>query len=183
MNFYEANKIDFKKDYSVDKPYPHITVTHLPFEVVVILKRIYAGNKSEMTSVMQYVYQHNIFSNVPSLSNLAGALEDISVKEMQHYEILSRVMVGANVDPKNCVYIDGNVDVCDFWKSNYVDYTKDIIKMLEADIALEQKAIVEYAELMSVTNDLNLKEIVERIIQDEKSHICYFEAVLEAIKN
>jgi len=182
LNFYEANKINFKKDYYIDTPYPNITVKRLPFEVAVILKRIFAGNKSEMTSIMQYVYQKNILSNVPSLNNLASALEDISVKEMQHYEILSRVMVGANIGPKNCVYIDGNADVCDFWKSNYIDYTKDIVKMLEADIALEQKAIVEYAELMAVTNDTNLKEIVARIIEDEKTHIEYFKAVLEAIK-
>lgn len=182
MNFYEANQIDFKKDYCIDNPYPDVTVKSLSFEVVVILKRILAGNKSELTSVMQYVYQHNIFSNVPSLNNFADALKIISVKEMQHYEILSRVMVGANIDPKNCVYIDGNVNVCDFWKSNYVDYTKDVIKMLEADIALEQKAIVEYAELVATTNDENLKEIVERIIEDEKTHINYFKAVLEAIK-
>lgn len=182
MNFYEANRIDFKKDYYIDKPYPDITVKHLPFEVVVILKRIFAGNKSEMTSVMQYVYQKNILGDVSSLNNLAIALEAISVKEMQHYEILSRVMAGANIDPKNCVYIDGNVDVCDFWKSNYVDYTKDIVKMLEADIALEQKAIVEYAELMATTKDENLKEITARIIEDEKTHIEYFKAVLEAIK-
>lgn len=182
MNFYEANKINFKKDYYIDKPYPDITVKHLPFEVVVILKRIYAGSKSEITSIMQYVYQKNIFSSVPSLSNLKEALEEISVKEMQHYEILARIMVGANIDPKNCVYIDGNVDICDFWKSNYVDYTKDIIKMLESDIALEQKAIVEYAELIATTSDENLKQIIERIIEDEKTHIEYFRAVLEAIK-
>lgn len=182
MNFYEANRIDFKKDYYIDKPYPDITVTNIPFEVSVILKRIFAGNKSEMTSVMQYVYQKNIFSNVSALNNFAKALDDISVKEMQHYEILSRIMVGANIDPKNCVYIDGNVDICDFWKSNYVDYTKDIVKMLESNIALEQKAIVEYAELIAVTCDNNLKEIVSRIIEDEKTHIEYFKAVLEAIK-
>ena len=182
MNFYEANKIDFKKDFYLDKPYPDITVKHLPFEVVIMLKRIFAGTKSEMTSVMQYVYQKNIFSNVPSLNNLVNALEDISIKEMQHYEILSRIMVGANIDPRNCVYIDGNVDVCDFWKSNYVDYTKDVIKMLEANIALEQKAIVEYAALISLSDDENLKEILERIIEDEKTHIGYFKAVLEAIK-
>lgn len=182
MNFYEANKIDFKKDFYIDKPYPDIIVKHLPFEVVIMLKKIFAGNKSEMTSVMQYVYQKNIFSDVPSLNNFASALEMISVKEMQHYEILSRVMVGANIDPKNCVYIDGNADICDFWKSNYVDYTKDIVKMVEADIALEQKAIVEYAAIMAISTDDNLKDIVARIIEDERTHIKYFKAVLEAIK-
>ena len=182
MNFYEANKIDFTKDYYIDKPYPDITIKHLPFELVIMLKRIFAGNKSEMTSVMQYVYQKNIFSNVPSLNNFASALEQISIKEMQHYEILSRIMVGANIDPKNCVYIDGNVDICDFWKSNYVDYTKDIAKMLEANIALEQKAIVEYAAVIAITDDENLKEILGRIVEDEKTHIEYFKAVLEAIK-
>lgn len=183
MNFESANNIDFKNEFYINTPYPDITVKSLPFEVVVILKRIYAGSKSEMTSIMQYVYQKSIFSNVPALSNVAKALEEISVKEMQHYEILSRIMVGCNIDPKNCVYIDGNVDVCDFWKASSVDYTKDIAKMFESNILLEQKAIAEYAYLLSVTQDNNLKEIIERIIQDEKTHICYFEAVLEAIKN
>jgi len=131
LNFYEANKINFKKDYYIDTPYPNITVKRLPFEVAVILKRIFAGNKSEMTSIMQYVYQKNILSNVPSLNNLASALEDISVKEMQHYEILSRVMVGANIGPKNCVYIDGNPNLCDYWKASSVCYEKSLVKMFE----------------------------------------------------
>ena len=47
---------------------------------------------------------------------------------------------------------------------------------------------ISYAEVgKKVDLVINLttprEEIIERIIQDEKSHICYFEAVLEAIKN
>ena len=182
MNYELANKLDFEKEFKVNKEYPQITVTNLPFEVISKIKRLYADRRSEMTSVMQYIYQHFILSSAEGLENISHAMEEIAVKEMEHYEILAKIMVNCGVDPRSCVYIDNNIDICDYWKANYVNYTRDFIDIFEKDIILEQAGISSYVELIEMTDNENLKEIVERIIEDEKSHIAYFRAVLELVK-
>ncbi len=182
MNYELANKLDFEENFKVNKPYPEITLTSLPFEVIAQIKRLYADRRSEMTSVMQYIYQHFILGSAEGLENISHAMEEISVVEMEHYETLAKIMVKCGVDPKNCVFIDNNIDICDYWKANYVNYTRDFIDMFEKNIVLEQAGINGYIDLINSTDNENLKEIVERIIEDEKSHIAYFKAVLELVK-
>ncbi len=182
MNYELANKLNFDETFKVKKEYPEITVVRLPFEVISKIKRLFADRKSEMTSVMQYIYQHFIFGSAEGLENISRAMEEIAITEMEHYEILAKIMVRCGVDPKSCVYIDNNIDICDYWKANYVNYTRDFINIFENDILLEQGGINNYLELIEMTDDENLKEIVERIIEDEKSHIAYFKAVLELVE-
>ncbi len=182
MNYELANKLDFEKEFKINKPYPEIMVTSLPFEVIAKIKKLYADRRSELTSVMQYIYQHFILGSAEGLDNISHAMEDIAVKEMEHYEMLAKILVGCGVDPKNCVYIDNNIDICDYWKASYVNYTRDFIDIFEKDIILEQAGINSYLELVEMTDNENLKEIIDRIIEDEKSHIAYFKAVLELVK-
>jgi hypothetical protein len=63
MNYELANRLNFEKEFKVITPYPEITVTSLPFEIISRIKRLYADRRSEMTSVMQYIYQHFILSS------------------------------------------------------------------------------------------------------------------------
>ena len=182
MNYELVNKLDFNENFKVNKEYPEITVTNLPFEVISKIKRLYADRRSEMTSVMQYMYQHFIFNSTDMLDNVSHAMEQISVSEMEHYEILAKILVKCGVDPRNCVYIDNNIDICDYWKASFVNYTRDFVNIFEENIKLEQAGINGYNELMSMTDNENLKEIILRIIEDETSHIAYFKAVLELVK-
>ncbi len=182
MNYELVNKLDFNENFKVNKEYPEITVTSLPFEVISKIKRLYADRRSEMTSVMQYMYQHFIFGSADMLKNISHAMEQISVTEMEHYEILAKILVKCGVDPRNCIYIDNNIDICDYWKASFVNYTRDFINIFEENIILEQAGISGYNELFSMTDNENLKEIILRIIEDEKSHIAYFKAVLELVK-
>lgn len=183
MNFEKANSINFDEKYLVKTPYPEIEVTNLPQDILMKIKRAYAGYKSELTSTVQYSYQHFILGTVPALNNVSKALEDIGIKEMIHYEMLAKILVRCGIDPKNCVYIDGNPNICDFWKASNVNYEKDIIKFMENNILIEKRAIEEYMKIVEETTSENLKAIILRIIEDEKSHIMYFKAVLEALKN
>ena len=182
MNYELANKLDFEKEFKVNKEYPEITVTSLPFEVIRKIKSIYADSRSEMTSVMQYIYQHFILGSANGLENISHTMEQISVTEMEHYEMLAKILVKCGVDPRNCVYIDNNIDICDYWKASFVNYTRDFINIFEENIKLEQAGINSYLELIQMTDNENLKEIVERIIEDERSHIAYFKSVLELVK-
>ena len=183
MNFEKANSINFNESFKVKGLYPDIQINNLPENIINKIREVYSGCMSEFTSIMQYIYQHFIFYNVKNLENVYRTMEEISIKEMEHYEILAKVLVSCKSDPKSCVYIDNNDKICDYWKASNVNYSKEIIEMFEKDIILEKRAISSYEEIINETSDVNLKQIISRIILDEKSHLSYFEAVIKALKN
>lgn len=183
MNFENANNIKYGDVFDVKDTFPEITLTHLPQEILIMIKRMYAGKKSEFTSLTQYMYQHFVIWSNPRLKSLANILEEIAIREMIHYEILAKILVKCGIDPKNCVYIDGNPNICDFWKASSVSYEKTLVKMFENNCILEQRSIDEYKEILNKTDNENLKQILSRIIEDEKSHLMYFTSVLRELKN
>jgi len=179
----KINNIHFEECYCIKDQYPEITLNHLPQEILMLLKRIYAGTKSEFTSLTQYMYQHYIIWSNPKLNNLSETLEKIAIQEMKHHEIIAKVLVKCGIDPKNCVYIDGNSNLCDYWKASSVSYEKTLTKMFQSNILLEQRAIENYNEIITKTDNANLKQIILRILQDEEEHLKYFNDVLTILKN
>ena len=179
----KINNIHFEENYCIKDEYPNITLTHLPQEILMMLKRIYAGTKSEFTSLTQYMYQHYILWSNPKLNNVSETLEKIAIQEMKHHEIVAKILVKCGIDPKNCVYIDGNPNLCDYWKASSVSYEKTLTKMFESNILLEQRAIEDYNEVINKTDNANLKQIILSILQDEEEHLKYFSDVLVILKN
>ena len=179
----KINNIHFEENYCIKDQYPEITLNHLPQEILMMLKRIYAGTKSEFTSLTQYMYQHYIVWSNPKLNNLSETLEKIAIQEMKHHEIVAKILVKCGIDPKNCVYIDGNSNLCDYWKANSVSYEKTLLRMFESNILLEQRAIEEYNEIIAKTDNINLKKIILRILRDEEEHLQYFNDVFTILKN
>ncbi len=182
MDLEKINNIELKETSYAKESYPEITLNHLPQEILMMLKRIYAGTKSEFTSLTQYMYQHYILWSNPKLDNLSEILERIAIQEMKHHEIVAKILVKCGIDPKNCVYIDGNQNLCDYWKASNVSYEKTLIRMFSSNIILENRAIEDYKEVLIKTDSVNLKQIIERILQDEYTHIEYFTNVLELLK-
>lgn len=183
MNFEKINNINFNENYCVKDTFPEITLTRLPQEILMMLKRIYSGNKSELTSLFQYMYQHFVIWREPRLNNLAYNMKEIAIREMMHYEMLAKVLVKCGIDPKNCIYIDGNPNLCDYWKASSVAYEKALIKMFENNILLVKRIISDYNEIIDKTDNENLKQILLRIIQDKEASLLYFSEVLEELKN
>ena len=183
MDLEKINNVQLKGESYTTESYLEITLNHLPQEILMILKRIYAGTKSEFTSLTQYMYQHYIVWSNPKLGNLSEMLEKIAIQEMKHHEIVAKILVKCGIDPKNCVYIDGNSNLCDYWKASSVSYEKTLIRMFESDILLEQRAIEDYNEVLNKTDNANLKQIILKILQDEYVHLEYFRNVMELLKN
>ena len=185
MNF---ENIDLKT-YDLNTPYPEVTVTLDSLKqtdeknylnIISMIINAYAGNKSEYTAISQYIYQSFIVKK--SYEKLHKILEYIAIKEMYHLEILSEILINLNVNPKYCKYIDYNPNICDNWCSNNIRYIKDIEKFLEYNISLETDAIKEYLRIIDATKNSNIKEVLNRIIQDEKTHIEIFKELLKDTK-
>lgn len=157
----------------IDKPYPEIKVESNNEYYAKILMEDYSGLVSEMSAITQYTYQFIDKFNFDK--EFYETLENISIVEMKHLEILGKLIKLLGVDP---VFKSSNNCYLTYWSSSYIDYNTNIIKMLEVDIKSEENAINNYIYHISLINDKYIKDILYRIIEDEKKHIECFETLL-----
>lgn len=163
----------------VHKPYENVNInTVLESDVVSLLIVSYSGIKGELTATIQYSYQ-SFYSKLKN-EDLHEIIEEISITEMHHLEILSQILLSQKKDPKFCRYVDINPDICEPWSANNINYEKDIAKFLEYNIRLEQSAIETYNRIIESTDSVELRSIINRIIEDEKAHLKVFNDILSS---
>lgn len=173
MNFEKINYSDFDSKES----YPEVTIQKREECTYPLIINAYAGSKGELNASCQYIYQSFIVKN--EYKHLYKILEEIAIVEMKHLEILSQVIIAMNGDPKYCRYIDNNPNICDNWSTKNIAYIKNIQEFIEYNIALENGAIREYERIIEISENENLKDIISRIIQDEKIHLKIFTMIYE----
>jgi bacterioferritin len=139
------------------------------------LKMLTTGRNGELTAVLTYLYQHYILNE--SYSELSKALEQISLVEMTHYELLSEAIVDFGGDPN---LTNGQGDI---WTGRNIDTTKEVKKMLKNDIKSEEMAIVDYNRASKNTRNESLSELYLRIAKDEALHIVVLNYFLDMIQN
>ncbi len=178
MSFEELNM----KDYEITTSYPVIT-TEKDSGIVPDLIEAYAGNSGEFTASTQYIYQSFIVKPNAIYKGLYAILERISIKEMHHLEILSQLLLAQGINPKFCRYIDQNLSLCNPWSTNQIKYNTNVKEFLNDNILLEEKAIAEYMQIIEKSTSNNIKEVIARIIEDEKAHLKIFHKLLEILQN
>ena len=136
-----------------------------------ILLDDYAGMESELTAINQYVYQHIISEE--KYEDLADALLGISIAEMEHLELLGSAILNLGGDP---IYKSSNGRM---WNSAFVQYVKNPKVILMVNIQGEKTAIRNYRRTIEMTNNVQVKKLIERIILDEELHIQIFEKLLK----
>jgi Mn-containing catalase len=181
MNLEKANDVKFS-NFKVNEDYPKIKPSNLDKNIIYKLIKINSGNKGEFTSLNQYMYQHFILVDNKSVSNIYEIIEKIAIAEMIHFKNIAQKLKLSNTDPKYCKYIDNNVNLCDYWSGQYVDYVNDIEDIITSNIKLEKIAIEDYNNILNESTDENLNEIINRILKDEHSHLNYFSAILNALR-
>lgn len=151
--------------YQANLEYPEIKVSGKDLNLAAELMYVYAGNVSELSSVNLYMYQSFI-------SDITSELEGIAIVEMRHVEILAKLIVLLGGDPKFNSGDGLN------WCSNNINYNKNVYEFLNYNIMIEKIAISNYKRIIDLSNDKYVKNILERIIMDEKVHIEVFERLL-----
>lgn len=157
----------------VNLPYPKIDVNRKDPYFAYKLFELYAGNVSELTDINQYSFQSIYLNDYVDLSNI---LRTISITEMEHFRILGNLIKALGLNPYFISYDKNNNPIS--WNSDYVDYTLNYRNMLVSNIRKENKAIENYNHILTETNDENIKNIIERIIMDEKKHVEIFSKLL-----
>ena len=161
---------------NLDIPYPKIKVQKKDSGIAKMLMHSYAGDVSEDTAIHQYIFQSFLLQDVNN--EISNILEEIGKVEMHHLRILGLLIKELGVYP---LYLDPIVDRYEFWNGNYVCYDTDLFHMLKADIESEKKAILEYNSLIHVIDDRYIKEILKRIVLDERLHLEILEKLLLSI--
>lgn len=159
-----------EKLYRLEAPYPEIKDKQPNGFYVSLLLNLYASAQSEMTSVLQYVYQAHYFEEIST--EIANDLEQIAVVEMLHIKLLQRAMITFGGTPR---YMSSRGI---YYSARSVDYSKDFASMLLNDISGENGAIKAYRDAADMVSDEDLKALLLRIKADEELHYKLFESIL-----
>lgn len=168
-----GHDLHIRDKYADPSPYPEIKVVGKNPYYASLLMDDYAGLISEFTAINQYLYHHLFFKDVDE--ELGDLLENVSITEMHHMEILADVIKKLGGNP----LIRGTYSTCcNFWNGTFINYGSGLCDRLKADIDSEHKAINEYNKHICMINDPYIKAILRRIILDEKVHIKLFNKAL-----
>ncbi|WP_088186062.1 manganese catalase family protein [Desulfosporosinus sp. FKA] len=169
---YERHK---RGEYSDPSPYPEVKVLRPNLRYAEILMDDYAGIVSEFSAISQYLYHHFLFDQIDK--ELGDLLKNVSIAEMLHMEILADTIIKLGGNPGirgSKSSLQGN-----FWSGKFIYYGTNLCEQLKADIDAEYKAIEEYQKHIRYIEDFHVQAILQRIILDEKVHICLFSKALQ----
>ena len=163
----------------LDIPYPEVRVEEKNPYYADLLSEDYAGRTSETTATLLYSYQH--FSSFDSNEEFSKIIEEIAIVEMKHLEMLGKTIKLLGREPiyKTCEASRGD---CVMWTASNIDYSTRLKEMLEVDIKEESKAIKIYESHKRLIKDKYIKNMLDRIILDEKRHLEIFKSLYEGLK-
>lgn len=162
----------------VDKPYPKVEVEGKNIAYANLLLQDYAGISGEDTAIHQYIYQK--FDKAGIDPEFSETLSKIAMIEMRHLELLGETIKLLGVDPK-FKFIENSSNCLTYWSGSFVDYTTDIVSMLQNDILIEEEAIKNYQYHISIIDDKYIKRLLYRIIEDEEQHLRCFHMLLDKV--
>lgn len=158
----------------LDTPYPEVRTQGRNTAYAAILTESLAGQASETTAILQYVFQHVICRN----ERISKAMACIANVEMHHYEMISELIFDLGGNPRVAAQ---NGCSLRYWNGQMVDYATDPKCFLKSNILAENAAIAGYNCSINQICDSYVREVLERIILDEQHHISIFNELLAGL--
>ena len=156
-------------EFKVNKPYPKIKIEKKNIYYANILLNDYSGIISELSAITQYIYQYFNTNNEISI-----IFKNIAIVEMKHLELLGKTIKLLGINPK-FNFINNNLyNNLTYWNGNFIDYNTNINCMIKNNILMEEKTICNYKKDILLINDKYIKNLLNRIIEDEYLHIKIF---------
>ncbi len=167
-------------EYAANKPYPKVEVKAKNLFYAQLLSEDYAGMISESTAVYQYVYQKMV--KFQSNQLFSDVLLKIAIVEMKHLALLGETITLLGLEPKY-QFVDSYNQLIN-WNSSFINYDTNIREMLRYNIRLEQNTILNYQRHIAMIDDPYIRNLLNRIIEDEVIHIqCFQTLLIESEKN
>ena len=165
------------KPLAVNLPYPSIDGISKNLKTARKINDAYAGSHSEMTAILQYVYQAFFFNKLGDKTS-ADLLESIAMAEMKHLDVLGQLVLELGLDPVFAIITPCGYD---FYSASNVRYDKTPRKMLMDDISSELVAIQGFQKIISSTCDERVIDVINRIKLDEELHVLALQERLSQI--
>ena len=147
-------------------PYPKLMNIRQNLNYANLLYDSFAGEYGELSAVAQYIYEHMELKKYESFSKI---LLSIAIEEMHHLDLIGDLIRRLGKRP---YFI--NKDKC-MWSAENVKYHfNNIYDMLCYNIESEKKAIESYREIIKYTQNKSIKDLLDRIILDEQTHLEIF---------
>ena len=147
-------------------PYPKLMNIKRNIRYANLLYDIFAGEEGELTAVNQYIYEHIELKRYEGFSKI---LLSIAIEEMHHLELIADLIKRLGKKP---YYINQNQCM---WNANNIKYHfNNVYEMIIFNIDSEKKAIASYKESIKYTQNKSIKDLLERIILDEQTHLEIF---------
>ncbi|MBO5954357.1 MAG: hypothetical protein J6Q13_00125 [Clostridia bacterium] len=160
-------------EVKVNKPYPEIENAEEDMVTVNILKNLANSRVGELTGVMQYIYQSVIADKTNE--EIAGIFEEIGVVEMMHLDMLMHAISDFGGVPK---YEDSQGN---FFNTANLNYSMKLREMLDNNIRAETVAIENYRMAIERVKNQSLKDLFNRIIEDEMRHLEIFKQIRDNV--
>ena len=144
--------------------YPKLTRIKHNSYYLGIVQNLYCSNESEIVSFLQFEYQKNIL--LPFGNDFGRLFETIAQEDLFHSSLLAEIIISLGGNP---IYCDNQGK---WLGGRRIDYVKNVKSMLELDIELKEKMIIDYKSAISKIDDLKIKKMLEMIVKEEE--IGYF---------
>ena len=161
------------KPMTEDLPYPELSALTADCKNAQIIMPAYADAESEMTAVLQYIFQ-SINFDASGNSRFAAALEEIAIAEMKHLDLLGEALLRMGVSP---IYVRRPPNRCDYYSACNVNYSVQPAAMIAADISAETGAIRSYEQMLCKITNPTLSALISRILLDERLHLQAFKTM------
>lgn len=161
---------------AADAPYPPLEVNGPNHQIVRMLAFDLASDKSEMTSVTQYMYQGWALDR--AFAGIARTLERLAQVEMRHMQILGKLIRMLGGDPRYAALRRGR-PFTGMWNG----FPTAVLPkpMLLDSFHLEEAAIETYRRQIAVVPDEGVSITLKRIVLDEEVHVRLFEQYLRQL--
>ncbi len=162
------------RGYTDSSPYPPIRIQAPNKDYANILMDDLAGPKGEFTAMSMYFYQHNMAGK--DSGDYGAVIMRIAIAELHHMDILTAVIRKLGGNPQ---FRGSSKSNKRYWNANSVSYSQDLCKSLKIALEGENHAIEAYQNHIQIIEDPYIKNILTRIVVDEKLHKSYITQMIE----
>ena len=155
------------KPLTVDLPFPTTDDVCPDFRSLKIIQSAYASTRGELNAIMQYSYHAISFENARQ-KECAELLESIAVAEMMHFKTVGLLICKLGAQP---IFSAQPPVPFNFYNTKFVNYTCNLLNMVEDDVIGETQAVCSYEQMLKKLKNERVKDVIERILMDEKLHL------------
>lgn len=162
-----------------DKPYPSLEGIAPDCRALRIISPAYASSTGELNAILQYNY-HAVMFDGKGLDEYAELIDSIAVAEMIHLKLLGRLICALGAQP---IYTACPPAAFNFYNAKFVSYSRSLRNMIEDDVLSERHAVMSYAHMIERLRNDRVREVIARILEDEKLHLKAFTDLLNKISD